>query len=77
MEKDRETKQLRHNMKHLSLSARSCSWVITCSTNSTVLQAIPLQTDTADKKQVLYNLFAAYIHTVPLEELIKALNEPD
>jgi hypothetical protein len=41
------------------------------------VQAIPLQTDTADKKQALYNLFAAYIHTVPLEELIKALNEPD
>jgi hypothetical protein len=60
MENDRETKQLRHHMKHLSLSARSCSRVIACCTNSTVVQAIHHQTDTADKKQAIYNLFAAY-----------------
>jgi hypothetical protein len=27
----------------------------------------------ADKKQTLYNLFAAYLHTVPLEELIQSV----
>jgi len=37
------------------------------------VQAIRLQTDTADKKQALYNLFAAYIHTIPLEELIESV----
>ena len=31
------------------------------------------QTHTGDKKQALYNLFAAYIHTVPLEELIESV----
>jgi hypothetical protein len=29
------------------------------------------QNGTPDKKQALYNLFAAYIHTIPLEELIE------
>jgi hypothetical protein len=37
------------------------------------VQAIHHQTDTADKKQALYNLFAAYIHTMPLEELIESV----
>jgi hypothetical protein len=26
-----------------------------------------------DKKQAIYNLFAAYIHTIPLEELIESV----
>jgi hypothetical protein len=37
------------------------------------VQAIHHQTDTGDKKQAIYNLFAAYIHTIPLEELIKSV----
>ena len=37
------------------------------------MQAIHHQTDTGDKKQAIYNLFAAYIHTIPLEELIKSV----
>ena len=36
------------------------------------MQVINSQTDIDDKKQSLYNLFAAYIHTIPLEELIKS-----
>jgi Lon protease-like protein len=37
------------------------------------VQAIPLQSHTGDKKQALHNLFAAYLHTVPLEELIESV----
>jgi len=37
------------------------------------VQAIHPQTHTADKKQALYKLFAAYIHTIPLEELIESV----
>jgi hypothetical protein len=37
------------------------------------VQAIHHQTDTGDKKQALYTLFAAYIHTIPLEELIESV----
>ena len=37
------------------------------------MQAIYPQTHTSDKKQALYNLFAAYIHTIPLEELIESV----
>jgi hypothetical protein len=37
------------------------------------VQAIHPQTDTCNQKQALYNLFAAYIHTVPLEELIESV----
>ena len=36
------------------------------------MQAIDL-TDTGDKKQALYNLFAAYLHTVPLEQLVESV----
>jgi hypothetical protein len=36
------------------------------------VQAIQPQTDIGDKKQALYNLFATYIHTMPLEELIES-----
>jgi hypothetical protein len=35
------------------------------------VQALHPQIDTDDPKQSLYNLFAAYLHTVPLEELIE------
>ena len=37
------------------------------------MQAIHSQTDTGDKKQALYNLFAACIRTLPLEELIESV----
>jgi hypothetical protein len=37
------------------------------------VQAIQSQTYTVDKKQALYKLFAAYLHTVPLEELIDSV----
>jgi hypothetical protein len=37
------------------------------------VQAIHPQADTSDKKQAIYNLFAAYLHTVPLEELIESV----
>jgi hypothetical protein len=37
------------------------------------VQAIQPLTNTGDKKQALYNLFAAYIHTVPLEQLIESV----
>ena len=37
------------------------------------MQAIHPQTDTGDKKQALYKLFAAYIHTIPLAELIESV----
>jgi hypothetical protein len=37
------------------------------------VQAIHPQTDTADKKQAIYNLFAAYLHTMSLEELIESV----
>jgi hypothetical protein len=37
------------------------------------VQATRPQTDTGDKKQALHNLFAAYLHTVPLEQLIESV----
>jgi hypothetical protein len=37
------------------------------------VQAIHPQTRTDDKQQALYNLFAAYIHTVPLQELLESV----
>ena len=37
------------------------------------MQATRPQTDTGDKKQALYNLFAAYLHTVPLEQLVESV----
>jgi hypothetical protein len=33
------------------------------------VQAICPRTDVEDRKQVVYNLFAAYLQTMPLEEL--------
>ena len=57
---------------YVSLSARSHREVITFSTSASFVQAIDL-TDIGDKKQAIFNLFAAYIHTVPLEELIESV----
>ena len=37
------------------------------------MQATRPQTDTGDKKQALHNLFAAYLHTVPLEQLVESV----
>jgi hypothetical protein len=37
------------------------------------VHAIHPQTDTGDKRQAIYSLFAAYFHTVPLEELIASV----
>jgi hypothetical protein len=37
------------------------------------VQAIHPPTHTGDKKRALYKLFAAYIHTIPLEELIESV----
>jgi hypothetical protein len=37
------------------------------------VQIIHPQTHTGGKKQALCNLFAAYIHTIPLEELIESV----
>ena len=37
------------------------------------MQAIHPSTNTGDKKQATYNLFAAYLHTVPLEELLESV----
>jgi hypothetical protein len=56
-----------------SLSARSCSCVITVSANAPLVQAIHSHTDMGDRKQAIYNLFAAYIHTVPLEQLLESI----
>jgi hypothetical protein len=38
------------------------------------VQAIHPQSHTGDKKQAIYNLFAAYVHTMPLEELIESVD---
>jgi hypothetical protein len=56
-----------------SLSVRACSWVITLSTNAPHVRGIHTQTNKSEKRQALYNLFAAYMHTLPLEELIKGV----
>ena len=37
------------------------------------MQATQPRTSIGETKQALYNLFAAYIHTVPLEELIASV----
>ncbi len=37
------------------------------------VQAIRPQTYTDDKKQAIHNLFAAYVHTVPLADLLENL----
>ena len=39
------------------------------------MQAIDAQADIGERKQALYNLFAAYIHTVPLKELIESVEQ--
>jgi hypothetical protein len=43
------------------------------SSRRTFVKAIHRQTGTGDKKQALYNLFAAYLHTVPLEQLVESV----
>jgi hypothetical protein len=35
------------------------------------VQAVYVKKDTSETKEALYNLFAAYVHTVPLEQLIE------
>ncbi len=47
--------------------------LITSSANAPLVQAIHSHTDMGDRKQVIYNLFAAYIHTVPLEQLVESI----
>jgi hypothetical protein len=37
------------------------------------VQAIHPRADVSNKRQALHNLFAAYIHTIPLEELIESV----
>ena len=37
------------------------------------MQAIRVLNVTADAREAIYNLFAAYIHTMPLEELIESV----
>ncbi len=37
------------------------------------MQAIQAQKVTAETKEAIYNLFAAYVHTVPLEELLESV----
>jgi hypothetical protein len=39
------------------------------------VQAIPPEIDAGETKQAIYNLFAAYIHTVPLEQLIASVEQ--
>ena len=56
-----------------SLSVRACSWVITLSTNAPHVRGIHTQTNKSEKRKALYTLFAAYLHTIPLEELIKGV----
>jgi hypothetical protein len=47
------------------------------STHRTFVQAIHTATNTGDKKQAIYKLFAAYIHTIPLEELIESVERAE
>jgi hypothetical protein len=37
------------------------------------VEAIYAETNRDDKEQAIYNLFTAYIHTIPLEELIESV----
>ena len=41
--------------------------------NFTVVQVTQPKITVAEKNQALYNLFAAYLHTVPLSELIESI----
>ena len=43
------------------------------SANAPLVQATHTQTNESDKRQALYTLFAAYLHTVPLERLIESV----
>jgi hypothetical protein len=44
-----------------------------CQRKTPLVQAIHPKTEIGDKKQALYKLFAAYIHTIPLEKLIESI----
>jgi hypothetical protein len=67
----------------LNVSPSSFSFTFTFSTflqpgyyrqhKTPFVQAIHPQTGIDDKKQALYNLFAAYLRTVPLEELLTSV----
>ena len=52
---------------------RSCSFIITCQINLSLVQAIHAQHSTAETREAIYNLFAAYVHTVPLADLLESL----
>ena len=54
-----------------SLSARSRSAIIICRIDFPFVQTIYTQKVQAETKEALYNLFAAYVHTVPLQDLIE------
>jgi len=55
----------------LSLSVRSRSGIITCRINMPIVQTIYGQKVKAETKEAIYNLFAAYLHTV--EELLESV----
>jgi hypothetical protein len=40
------------------------------------VQRIHPKTSAGDEKQALYNLFDAYIHTIPVEQLIESVERP-
>ena len=42
-------------------------------TNAVFVQAVHPKIDAGEKKQAIYNRFAAYVHTLPLAELIESL----
>jgi len=48
----------------------SRSDIITCRINLPFVQTIYTQKVKAETKEAIYNLFAAYVHTVPLQDLI-------
>ena len=55
------------------LSARSCSWIITYRIDLSPVQTIYSQKVKAETKEAIDNLFAAYVHTMPLAELIESV----
>jgi hypothetical protein len=56
----------------LSFSARSCSWVNLQHTFNRCASNVSLDSHRR-QEQALYNFFAAYIQTIPLEELIESV----
>jgi hypothetical protein len=47
--------------------------VITCGTISTCVRVIHAHGVKAESREAIYNLFAAYIHTIPLKELLESV----